>query len=446
MNFKNFITSAKSTVHSSARNILQLAKIFTFSILAGLFGGVIGAVFNLTIEFVTELRTEHGFFVFFLPLGGVLIALLYRAFRVKHDRGTNLIIDAVSKDSFIPFYIAPLVLVSTAITHLFGGSSGKEGAALQIGGELGELAGRVCRLKQLDMRTAVLCGMSAMFAALFGTPIAAAIFVAEFVAIGAMNYAALLPCVISSFVAVMITHLLGIVEEPLGVLPIGLEIGAPELLLIIVITLAVVVVSVAFCILMHKTHDISEKLFKNNYLRVFIGGLIIVALTLIPGGRDYNGSGIGIISAALAGEAVPWAFALKMIFTAITLGFGFKGGEIFPSFFIGATLACTVSGLIGFDPMLGAALGMICMFCCVTNSPIASIVMSVELFGAEYFFPFALVCIVGYVLSGNHSLYDSQKILYSKLDGISQDGYSPIDTVHELEALKAEVVATSNKK
>jgi H+/Cl- antiporter ClcA len=173
--------------------------------------------------------------------------------------------------------------------------------------------------------------------------------------------------------------------------------------------------------MMHKTHDIASKIFKNKFIRVALGGAIIVLLTLLVGNQNYNGAGLHVISAALLGEAVPWAFAMKMLFTAITLGFGFKGGEIFPSFFIGATLACTVSGLIGFDPALGAAFGMICMFCCVTNAPIASLVMSVELFGSEYFFPFAILCAIGYALSGNFSLYDSQKILYSKLDGAERD-------------------------
>lgn len=421
MKIKNFIQKAKRAFFPTAKFLFELLKLTAFSVLTGAFGGVIGALFNITIEYATEIRGEYKNLIFLLPIAGILIALFYRLCKVKHDRGTNLIIEAVSKDKFIPLYTAPIVLISTSITHLFGGSSGKEGAALQIGGELGELAGHLMHLHKLDRRIAVLCGMSAMFAALFGTPITAALFVAEFVAIGAMNYAAVLPCIISAFTAVQITHLLGVVEEPLGVLPTGIEIGGIELCKIVLIGLAVVVVSIIFCVMMHKTHDIASKIFKNKFIRVALGGAIIVLLTLLVGNQNYNGAGLHVISAALLGEAVPWAFAMKMLFTAITLGFGFKGGEIFPSFFIGATLACTVSGLIGFDPALGAAFGMICMFCCVTNAPIASLVMSVELFGSEYFFPFAILCAIGYALSGNFSLYDSQKILYSKLDGAERD-------------------------
>ena len=433
MKIKKFTQKAKHAFFMTVRFIFELLKISAFSLVAGAFGGVIGALFNVTIEHATEIREKYDFFIYLLPLAGLLIALIYRLFKVKHDRGTNLIIDAVAKDKFIPLYTAPLVLVSTSITHLFGGSSGKEGAALQIGGELGELAGHLMRLRRLDRRIAVLCGMSAMFAALFGTPITAAVFVAEFVAIGAMNYAAVLPCIISSYTSVQITHLLGVVEKPLGVVPTGIHIGGAELGKTVIIGLVVVVISIVFCVMMHKTHDLASKLFKNEFIRVAVGGVLIVLLTLIVGNHDYNGSGISVISEALAGNAVPWAFALKMLFTAITLGFGYKGGEIFPSFFIGATLACTVSGIIGFDPALGAAFGMICMFCCVTNAPIASMIMSVELFGSEYFFPFALLCAIGYALSGNFSLYDSQKILYSKLGGISRD---PITESHKDNAVK----------
>lgn len=421
MKIKDSTQKTKHAFFLTVRFLFEILKLTAFSVITGAFGGIIGALFNITIEYATEFRGEYKSLIFFLPIAGILIALFYRLCKVKHDRGTNLIIEAVANDKFIPLYTAPIVLISTSITHLFGGSSGKEGAALQIGGELGELACHLLHLRRLDRKLAVLCGMSAMFAALFGTPIAAAIYVAEFVAIGAMNYAAILPCVISAFVAVQITHLLGVVEEPLGIMPTGIEVGALELAKVAVIGLVVVVVSIVFCVMMHKTHDFASKLFKNKFLRVAVGGIIIVLLTLLVGNQNYNGAGLHVISTALAGEAIPWAFAMKMLFTAITLGFGFKGGEIFPSFFIGATLACTISTLIGFNPALGAGLGMICMFCCVTNAPISSIIMSVELFGSEYFFLFAIVCALGYALSGNFSLYDSQKILYSKLDGAERD-------------------------
>ena len=264
------------------------------------------------------------------------------------------------------------------------------------------------------MRLATLCGMSAVFAALFGTPLTATLFALEVISVGVIYYSALVPCIVASLFALEMANIFGITPTHFDVViePIS------ELMLLKVSALAIVcsLMSTVFCLSMHKTEHLFAKLIKNPYLRIAAGGALVVLITAILGTGDYNGAGMNIIKRAIEeGQAKPDAFFWKLILTAITIGCGFKGGEVVPTFFIGATLGCVLGSLLGIPTGFAAAIGLICVFCGAVNCPVASIVLSIELFGSTDLVYFALACGIAYMLSGYFGLYSSQKIMYSKL-------------------------------
>ena len=408
------------------KNILTKAsKLFTHntvwiiaSVFIGACAGVIGSIFHIVLEAVTEIRHLIPYLVCFLPLAGIAIAVFYIVVHQGNNKGTDDIMEAVKGGNQITWLFIPLIFVSTTLTHLFGGSAGREGAALQIGGSLGSAIGKAAKLKPEHMRLAILCGMSSTFTALFGTPIAATVFTIEFISVGILHYSALFPCLIGSLTALGVASLFGIAPTSftLSVIP---EATFTNLLLCIALAILCAIVSIIFCHVMHETSHLAKKI-KSPFLRTFIGGLLIIVLTFAVGNYNYNGAGMDVIERAIAGEALPWAFFLKMIFTAITIGFGYKGGEIVPSFFIGATFGCVVGGLIGLPPSFAAALGLIGVFCGVTNAPIASVFLAVELFGNQGFIFFAITAFLCFLLSGHIGLYESQRHLFSK-DGSYSD-------------------------
>jgi H+/Cl- antiporter ClcA len=235
----------------------------------------------------------------------------------------------------------------------------------------------------------------------------------EVISIGILYYCAFVPCLFSSVIAFAITRKLGVTHSVYNItMP---DINPVVALKVIALAILCAVLSSLFCIFMNVVHKVFRKYFKNQYVRVFVGGVILVLLNIILNTTDYNGTGMDIIEKALGGEAKPTAFLLKALFTAITIGCGFRGGEIVPSFFIGATFGCVMGSVLGLPPGFAAAIGMICFFCGVVNSPLTSLFMSIELFGASGLLLFTLGCAVSYMLSGYYSLYNEQKIIYSKL-------------------------------
>lgn len=387
-------------------------------VMAGIVGAVCGAVgglFHMAIDAATELREALPWLLYLMPVAGLVIVWLYQIGGMKNDSGTNQIIASVRSGTRPPLKLAVLIFVSSALTHLTGGSAGREGAALQIGGSLASAVGRVFRLSERSMNVMVICGMSGLFSALFGTPLTAAVFSMEVVSVGILHYSALFPGLLSACVAGGITRIMGIEPECYTLL------GAPDLdwlpmLQVGGLAIVCALLSIVFCVVMHQSARLYQRLFSNRYVRAVAGGVLVILLTLLVGSRDYNGAGGRIIAAAMAGQAVPWAFALKMIFTALTLGAGYRGGEIVPTFFVGATFGCVAAPLLGLEPAFGAAIGMISMFCGVVNCPLASVLLSVELFGSDAILFFAMSCALSYLLSGKFSLYSSQKIVYSKLE------------------------------
>lgn len=401
-------------IKKQSKYLFTFAKWIIAAALVGGIGGVIGSLFHICVDFATETRELHSRLIYLLPLGGLIIVGLTKLLKSEGVMNTNKVIDAVRTDNKVPLLMAPLIFVSTVITHLFGGSAGREGAALQLGGSIGYNLGRLIRLNKRDMHIIVMAGMSAVFTALFGTPITAAVFALEVASIGVMYYAALIPCITASITAYAISGMFGI--PPVRFAVTFPEITAAIIIKTVIIAFACALASIFFCTIIHKTEKLAEKHVKNTYLRAFAGGVLIVIMTLAIGSYDYNGAGMNIIKSAMSGNANPEAFIIKIVFTAVTIAAGFKGGEIVPAFFVGSTLGCTLASLLSFEPSAGAALGFISVFCGAVNCPIASVFLAIEVFGGQCPLMFMLACAVSYVFSGYSSLYKSQKFVYSKLE------------------------------
>ena len=403
---------------------LTFVRWLAFSAVIGLIAGVVSSGFYYALAWATRTREAHPWLLLLLPAGGIAIVLLYRVCGMEKNRGTDLVLTTVREDTPLPLRTAPLIFASTVITHLLGGSAGREGAALQIGGSISAYLGRVVRLDEKDRRVITMCGMSAAFSALFGAPMTAAVFAMEVVSVGVMYYAAIVPCVFSALVGLAVAQFLGLPGAAMTLTEIP-AVTPLSLLQVLVMGVLFALLSIVFCKLMHGAGRLYSRLFPDPVVRVAAGAAVVIALTGVvwlwnPGTYDYNGAGEAVLHAAINGQARPEAFALKMLFTAATLGAGFKGGEIVPVFFTGATFGCVAAPLLGLPASFGAGLGMVSVFCGVTNCPMSSMLLAVELFGAANRFPvqslglFAVSIAVSYMLSGYYGLYSEQKILYSK--------------------------------
>lgn len=380
--------------------------------LIGGIGGVIGSLFHIGVSYATRWRSAHPWVLYLLPLLGLIIVGLYRVTGVE-GKDTNAVIESVHFGKNVPVLLVPVIFLSTVLTHLGGGSAGREGAALQIGGGIGFETGRLLRLGEKDLPLATLCGMSAVFSALFGTPLTATVFAMEVISVGVFYYAGLVPCLTASLVGYLVSLLM-------GVPPTRFTVAAPlpeacTMLPVLVLAIGCALVSILFCRGLRETGRMAARLLPNPYWRAVIGGALIIGLTLLAGSTDYNGAGMELVERAVSGEANAWAWLLKLLFTAVTIGFGFKGGEVVPSFFVGACFGCVLGGLLGLPAGFGAAIGLVAVFCGVVNCPFASIFLSIELFGAGGLLYFAVACAVSYLLSGYCGLYSSQTILYSKM-------------------------------
>lgn len=395
------------------KKIFLLGRWIVMAMISGLVVGAFATLFAKTMNFVTNLRTQNPYIILALPLAGIVIVGIYRLANSTDNRGTNLVISSISSQDDIPFKMAPLIFISTVLTHLCGGSAGREGAALQLGGSIGNFIGKIFKIDDNDRKVIIMCGMSAAFSALFGTPMAASIFSIEVVSVGVMYYSALVPCIVASLVASRFASDMSIRPEHFTI------INKPEFTLpnagkTVVLALICAAVSVLFCLAMKYISITYKKYLKNGYVRVVAASFIIVGLSALLQTTDYLGAGVDVINRAISGEADNFAFLLKILFTALTLGAGFKGGEIVPSFFIGATLGCVFGGLAGLSPSLCAAIGMVSVFCGVTNCPISSLLISFELFGDDVKAYFLIAIAISYMMSGYYSLYHDQKIIYSK--------------------------------
>ena len=402
------------------RWILKFSKWIALAVLMGIIGGLLGAGFHHALHGVTHLRSRYTWLIFLLPVGGLLSVSIYRLFRLQANRGTNEIIDAVLDGAPVKVAVAPTIFLSTTITHLLGGSAGREGAALQLGGSAADFMGRLFRLNPYERKTLIMSGMSAVFAGLFGTPLTATLFCMEFESVGTWFSPALLPCFLSALVASQMSGMLGVHAETAfqeAVVALSWENAWRFVALAVLLSL----LGILMCTLFHKAEHLAQRYLKNPWLRIAVGGTLVMGITLLVGDQRYNGAGMDMALQAVAGQADWYDFILKMLLTAITLAAGFKGGEIVPTFCVGATFGCVAGMLLGLDPGIAGALGLVGLFCCATKSPFASILLSVEMFGGGNIHLFAFVCVICFVMSGRTGLYSSQILQFSMIPDFTRE-------------------------
>ena len=379
------------------------------SLLVGIACGLVGAGFVKSISFVTNLRENNSWILYLLPVFGLILTLIYNKLKVK-GIGTNQIIKSVRTDEKVSPILSVAIFSGTVLSHFGGASVGREGAALQLGGSIGEFFAGKFKITEEYRRILVMSGMGGCFAALFGTPFAAFVFVLEVSRVGKRCFKAIVPAFISTFSGFIVANILGVEPEhfPVNEIPgFSFEISWKFIL----IAVAGAFVSWIFVNALHKSEKIFPKLIKNEYVRVVVGGVIIITLTLILGTTDYNGGGIGVVHHIFThGEVNYEAFLLKIIFTAISVGVGYKGGEIVPTIFVGGTLGGAMSLLLGLNPAFGAAVGITALFCGVTNAPFATTILACEMFGIEGVGYYFIASAISFALSGKACLYKGRKM------------------------------------
>ncbi len=392
---------------------IRFLRWIILAIITGFIVGGVGILFVKGLGLANAFRNAQPYIILGLPLAGLLIVFLYKISNYENDKGTNLVLSTLHAKSQIPFRMAPLIFISTILTHLFGGSAGREGAALQLGGSIGNQLGRCFRLNEDDTRIMVMCGMSAAFSAIFGTPLAAVIFAMEVSSIGIMYYSAFVPCMFASLVASTFATAMGVHAEAFTIAE-PVDFAVIPALFIVLLGILCAIISIIFCKTLHISGHLFRRYISNSYIRVIVGSIAIIALSALLKTTAYSGAGVNLIEEAFLGESPKMAFFWKIIFTAITLGVGFKGGEIVPSFCIGATFGALFGSLVGLSPSLCAAVAMVSVFCGVTNSPITSLIIGFEMFGFDSMRFLLIGVAISYMLSGYTGLYSEQTIMYSK--------------------------------
>lgn len=378
----------------------------------GVLSGVASWAFLAALVAATNAREGHPWLLWLLPVAGAMIALVYEHFGKGVEGGNNLLLERIHDPSqTVPFRMAPLILVTTVATHLFGGSAGREGTAVQMGGTLGQLAVGPLRMTVGDRRLLIMAGIAGGFGSVFGTPLAGAIFALEVLAIGRIRYDALVPCLVASIVGDAVARALGTTHHDYAVQVGSVPPMTPLLLLKVVLAGVLFAAAAAvFTELTHAVQRIAKRVARLSWARAFLGGGAIIGLTYAVGTRDYNGLSLPLIEASFVGRVVLYAFALKILFTAITLGTGFKGGEVTPLFAIGATLGNAFAQLTHGPGGFFAALGFAAVFAGAANTPLACIVLGMELFGPGLAVPLALACVTAYLLSGHRGIYSAQRV------------------------------------
>ncbi len=392
-----------------------LAQWIGIGAVVGVLCGASSAVFLYLLGWATSFRNGHEFIIYTLPAAGLVIGWIYERFGRSIEGGNNLIIDTIHDEGpQIPLRMAPMVLIGSVLTHLFGGSAGREGVAVQMGASLADVLSHRLKLTKGLRRQILAAGVAGGIGSIFGTPIAGAIFGMEFITLGSMTYGALVPALVASVIGDMTTRALGIHRT---VFPTPMHLDLTPLLLLkwLVFAIAMAATSIAFIELTHRI----KKLFEENSvrlpIRMFVGGILLISLWTLVGTSDYLGLGVPGILRAFNDKQLPmYAFAAKLIFTAVTLGSGYLGGEVTPLFFIGAALGNVMARLLGVPLDMGAGIGMAAVFASSANTPLALSIMSMELLGAPMFPHVVIVCVLAYLLSGHRSIYPSQRVIHSK--------------------------------
>ncbi len=399
-------------------NIRYFVKWTIYSVFTGLVIGFAGMLFRKGIDLATANWSAYPQMLYLSPLAVIMILALTKLLREEKNDGTNTVIDSITEGKHITVRTAPLIFFSTILSHLVGASVGKEGGALMLGGSLGELSAKLFRFDEKDKKIAIMCGMSACFAAVFGTPLAATIFPMEMISIGIMYYAALIPCIFSAFFGAGVSAYFGVGPErfPVAEIPVF---DLPATATVVVFGIVCAAVAILFSIALYRGHMYTARLLPNPWLRGVTGSALFLLLTFLnfrffSRTPDFNGGGFHLIERAFEGTAPWYAFLFKLLFTCVCIWSGFKGGEIVPTLCIGACVGSCFAGLLGLEIPLYAACGVAALFVGMTNCPFSALLMAFEMFGYDGMPYYAMAIAVSFTLSGYYGLYTSQKFPYSK--------------------------------
>lgn len=397
---------------------VTLAQWLLLGSVIGVICGTASAAFLWLLELATDFRGAHESIVFALPLAGLGLGFVLERFGQSIKAGNNLVIDTIHDDGpEVPLRMAPMVLMGTVVTHLFGGSAGREGTAVQMGASLSDWVSHRLGVGRQVRRQLLAAGVAGGFGSVFGTPIAGAVFGLEFVVLGRLEYAALVPALVASVVGDLTTRALGIGHTAY---PASASVPLSPLLALkwVVFAAAMALATVAFIELTHFIKRVAERRVARLPVRMFLGGVAVVALWQVVGSSDYLGLGVPTIVRAFSDPTLPAsAFALKILFTSLTIGVGFVGGEVTPLFFVGAALGSVLARLLGLPLELGAGVGLAAVFAAASNTPLALSIMAMELLGSGVFPHVAIVCVLAYLFTGHRSIYPSQRLALGKLGG-----------------------------
>jgi H+/Cl- antiporter ClcA len=384
----------------------------------GVICGAASALFLWLLQHATDFRLQHEQIVWALPVAGLALGWLYERFGAPIKGGSDLIIDTLHDDRpTLPLRMAPMVMVGTVLTHLFGGSAGREGTAVQMGASLADALALRLKLSGPLRRQLIIAGVAGGFGSVFGTPIAGAIFALEFITLGKLEYQALLPALVAAVAGALTTHALGI-EHTLYLQATYVELTPRVIGKWILFAGAVALVTATFIELTHFLKRQGERRVGRLPFRMMIGGAVIVLLWQLLGTGDYLGLGISGIQRSFTDPLPSWAFAAKLLFTAVTLGAGFLGGEVTPLFFVGASLGSVLARLLGLPIELGAGVGLAAVFAAASNTPLALSIMAMELLGASVFPHAVIVCVLAYLFTGHRSIYPAQRVTRGKGGGL----------------------------
>ncbi|MCM3750235.1 chloride channel protein [Paenibacillus pasadenensis] len=396
--------------------MLYLVKWLLLGTFAGLLAGSASALFLWCLEAATAVRLSHPWLLWLLPVVGFAVSWLYKTYGGTAGRGTNLILDSIHEGrERIPLRMAPLVLAGTVLTHLTGGSAGREGTAVQMGGSLAWLAGTITRIGATDRSILLMCGIAGGFGSVFGTPLAGTVFGLEVLALGLLRHNALFPCLVAALAGDAVTRAWGIRHH---VYRLG-EVPAVNLKTLALAAAAAILFGLAARLFIRSVHAVraaSAKWIPQAPLRAAAGGFVIIALVYAAGTRDYLGLSLPLLESSFepSGEVGPLAWLWKLAFTAITLGAGFQGGEVTPLFVIGSTLGHALAPLLQLPAPLLAGLGLVGVFSAASNTPIACFILGMELFGADAAVYFMTVSVIAYLCSGHGGIYSSQRLVVRK--------------------------------
>lgn len=396
------------------RQKMRIFKLTISTIIVSIVMGIISAIFLRSLEFVTTLREGFPYLIFLIPIIGVLTAYTYSKYGNGSNRGNNLIIESVHKEVKVPFRMAILTFIFTVLTHLSGGSAGREGTAVQIGGALTNKVANIFKMEHKEKRILIMSGISAAFGSVFGTPLAGTFFGMEVCFIGKLSYEAMIYCFISSYAANFVTESLGI-NHTVHLIKSVPSITIYTLLIVIISSILFGVFGRMFAKGIHLVKGFYNKNIKNNIYRAIISSIVVLLVIVIFRLYKFEGLSTWLIDSGFSGEVTILDPIKKLILTILTLGAGFQGGEVTPLFDIGASLGGAIGNLTNIEPSLLAAIGMICVFGSATNTPLTTIMFGINLFGGEAVPYYIIGAFISYYVIGHNGIYGAQIINTPKL-------------------------------